>query len=86
MSHAHPGRRVGLRRAVTFLTIAGTLCGCGRYGPPVRVAPMSETSPSEAANAPDEDAARADGTAEREGRDDERPEGAEASEPAAAPR
>jgi hypothetical protein len=47
---------------------------------------MSETSPSEAANAPDEDAARADGTAEREGRDDERPEGAEASEPAAAPR
>jgi hypothetical protein len=56
----------------------------------VRVAPASETSPSEAANAPDEDAAREDETSKPErgtsGRDGGMQDGAGAGEPTGAPR
>ena len=56
MRHARRASWAAIRCTVTFLTIAGTLCGCGRYGPPVRVA-GDTTEAAAAADASDASAA-----------------------------
>ena len=51
----YSGGRLSLA-VITIFAIAGTLSSCGRYGPPVRVVPVSETSasPEDAEIAPTE--------------------------------
>jgi len=43
-----------LGAVITILSIAGTLCGCGRYGSPVRVVPTETTNSEAIATAADE--------------------------------